>query len=81
MLSVEPDAAILQAVRIMLQRRISGLPVMDSEGRLLGIVTEGDLLRRAETGTQRKRGGWLEFLVGPGKLAEEYAHAHGRKVM
>jgi CBS domain-containing protein len=79
-LSVEPDAAILQAVRIMLQRRISGLPVMDSEGRLLGIVTEGDLLRRAETGTQRKRGGWLEFLVGPGKLAEEYAHAHGRKV-
>ena len=79
-LSVEPDAAILQAVRIMLQRRISGLPVMDSEGHLLGIVTEGDLLRRAETGTQRKRGGWLEFLVGPGKLAEEYAHAHGRKV-
>ncbi len=79
-LSVEPDAGILQAVRIMLQKRVSGLPVIDREGRLQGMVTEGDFLRRAETGTERKRGGWLEFLVGPGKLAEEYARAHGRKV-
>ena len=64
--SVEPDATVLQAVRIMLQRRMSGLPVVDREGRLIGIVTEGDLLRRAETGTQRRRARWLEFLVGPG---------------
>ena len=78
--SVEPDSTIAQAVRIMLQRHISGLPVIDKGGRLAGIVTEGDLLRRAETGTQRRRPRWLEFLVGPGKLADEYTRAHGRKI-
>jgi CBS domain-containing protein len=78
--SVEPDNSVLQAVRIMLQRRISGLPVIDKEGRLVGIVTEGDFLRRAETGTQRRRPRWLEFLLGSGRLAEEYTRSHGRKV-
>lgn len=76
---VEPDASIMKAIRIMLQRRISGLPVVDDKGTLVGIVTEGDLLRRAETGTQRRRPRWLEFLIGPG-LATEYVHACGRKV-
>jgi CBS domain-containing protein len=79
-LSVEPDTPILQAVRIMLQRHISGLPVVGSDGRLVGIVTEGDFLRRAETGTQRRRPRWLEFLVGPGRMADEYTRTHGRKV-
>ena len=78
--SVEPEDSVLQAVRIMLQRRVSGLPVIDGNGRLVGIVTEGDFLRRAETETQRQRARWLEFLVGPGKLAQEYAASHGRKV-
>lgn len=78
--SIEPDMTVIQAVRIMLQRHISGLPVIDKSGRLLGVVTEGDFLRRAETGTQRQRPRWLEFLIGPGRLAEEYTHAHGRKV-
>jgi CBS domain-containing protein len=78
--SVEPDTPVLQAVRIMLQRHISGLPVVGSDGRLVGIVTEGDFLRRAETGTQRRRPRWLEFLVGPGRLADEYTRSHGRKV-
>lgn len=78
--SVESETTILQAIRIMLQRRMSGLPVVDKQGRLVGIVTEGDFLRRAETGTQRRRACWLEFLVGPGRLAEEYTRSHGRKV-
>jgi CBS domain-containing protein len=78
--SIEPDSTVPQAVRIMLQRHISGLPVVDKAGKLAGIVTEGDLLRRIETGTERKRPRWLEFLVGPGKLAEEYTRAHARKV-
>jgi predicted transcriptional regulator len=46
----------------------------------MGIVTEGDFLRRGELGTQRRRPKWLEFIVGPGRLAEEYVHASGRKV-
>ena len=44
--SVEADTPILQAVRIMLQRRVSGLPVVDNDGHLVGIITEGDFLRR-----------------------------------
>jgi CBS domain-containing protein len=78
--SIEPDTSVTQAIRIMLQRHISGLPVVDQDGRLTGIVTEGDLLRRAETGTERTRPRWLEFLVGPGRLADEYTRTHGRKV-
>jgi CBS domain-containing protein len=79
-LSVETDSPILQAIQIMLQRRISGLPVVDKQGHLVGIVTEGDFLRRAETATQRRRPRWLEFLIGPGRLADEYTRSHGRKV-
>src|SRR5262245_56495115 len=78
--SVASDASILEAIRIMLQRKFSGLPVVDQNGSLVGIVTEGDLLRRTETGTQRKRPRWIEFLIGSGRLATEYVHASGRKV-
>jgi CBS domain-containing protein len=77
--SVEPDASIMKAIQLMLQRRISGLPVVDNTGVLVGILTEGDLLRRSETGTQRRRPRWMEFLIGPG-LASEYVHACGRRV-
>ena len=64
----------------MLQNRISGLPVVGPKGELVGMVTEGDFLRRGEIGTQRRRNRWLEFLVGPGRLADEYVHTRGRKV-
>src|SRR5690349_1158887 len=78
--SVAPETPVLEAIRIMLQKKISGLPVVDGAGRLVGMVTEGDLLRRVETGTYRRRPRWIEFLIGPGRLAEEYVHAAGRKV-
>jgi CBS-domain-containing membrane protein len=78
--SIAPDASIIEAVRLMLQHKISGLPVLDAAGRLEGIITEGDFLRRAETGTQRKRSRWVEFLLGPGRLADEYSQSSGRKV-
>jgi CBS domain-containing protein len=74
------ESSILEAARLMLQNRISGLPVVDSNKNLVGIVTEGDFLRRRETGTQRQRPRWLEFILGPGKLASEYTHAAGRRV-
>ena len=78
--SISPDESIVEAIRLMLQRKFSGLPVVDGTGALVGIVTEGDLLRRTETGTQRKRPRWIEFLIGSGRLANEYVHASGRKV-
>ena len=79
-ISVPPDATILQAARQMLQHHISGLPVIDKHGEIFGILSEGDFLRRRETQTERKRSRWLEFLIGPGKLAVEYTHSHGSKV-
>jgi CBS domain-containing protein len=79
-ISVKADDAVLLAARLMLQNRISGLPVLDETGNLVGMVTEGDFLRRGEIGTQRHRPKWLEFLIGPGRLAGEYVRACGRKV-
>jgi CBS domain-containing protein len=78
--SVQPDATVLQAARLMLQHHISGLPVVDAGGKLVGILSEGDFLRRRETATERRRSRWLEFLMGPGKLASEYTRSHGSKV-
>jgi len=79
-ISVKADESILKAARLMLQSRISGLPVVDAKDKLVGVVTEGDFLRRGEIGTTRRRPKWLEFLVGPGRLASEYVHQSGRKV-
>jgi CBS domain-containing protein len=76
----DPDEAVVDAARRMLQYQISGLPVVDKKGELVGMVTEGDFLRRGELGTQRRRPKWLEFVIGPGKLAQEYVQASGRKV-
>jgi CBS domain-containing protein len=79
-ITVEPEASVTCAVQLMLQNKISGLPVVDDNGQLVGMVTEGDFLRRGELGTQRQRPRWLEFLLGPGKLATEYVRASGQKV-
>jgi CBS domain-containing protein len=79
-ISVGRDASVFEAVRLMLQHRISGLPVVDPAGILVGMITEGDFLRRAEAGTERHRPRWLEVFLGPGRAAVEYAHSHGRKV-
>jgi CBS domain-containing protein len=79
-MSVSPQTPIVEAARLMLQHRISGLPVTDGKGAVVGLITEGDLLRRAETGTERHRSPWLTFLVAPGRLAHDYASANARKV-
>jgi CBS domain-containing protein len=79
-ISVASDASAMQAGALMLKHQISGLPVVDSSGILLGIISEGDFLRRAELRTQRSRPRWLAFLISPGRLASEYVHACGRKV-
>ncbi|HSJ41870.1 MAG TPA: CBS domain-containing protein [Xanthobacteraceae bacterium] len=78
--SIRPEAGILEALRLMLDRRISGLPIVDAGGMLVGILTEGDLLRRAELHTEPQRPGWISFVLGPGRLADEYVRTHGRKV-
>lgn len=79
-ISVTPETAIVVAAQLMLQHRISGLPVVDENGIVIGMLTEGDLLRRTETGTQRRHARWLEFLISPGRLARDFTDANARKV-
>lgn len=68
------------AMHIMLGARVSGLPVVDDKGALVGMLTEGDLLRRSEIGTERQRQRWLEIVLGPRRLAQEYVETHSRRV-
>lgn len=78
--TVQADTPIAAAADLMLRKRISGLPVVDAAGKLVGIVSEGDFLRRSEIGTQQRRSGWLEFFTGTGKLASEFVRQEGRTV-
>ncbi len=78
--TVKADTPILDAANLMLQKHISGLPVVDETGKLIGMVSEGDFIRRSEIGTQRLRIRWLDFLMGAGKVALNFVHEHGRKV-
>lgn len=79
-ISVTPEATILEAANIMLRCHVSGLPVLDTAGKLVGIVSEGDFLRRGEVGTQRKRSQWLKLLAGTGGAAADFVRENGRKI-
>ena len=78
--TIEPDATVLSAATLMIERGVSALPVVDKTGRLVGIISEGDLLRRAETGTERKASWWLTFISGTDQLAHDFVKSHGTKV-
>jgi len=79
-LSVTTDTTIAHAANIMLQNHISGLPVINEAGALVGVVSQSDFIRRVEIGTQRNRGRWLTFLVGPSRIASDFVHERGRRV-
>ncbi len=78
--TVLPETTLADAARMMLARRVSGLPVVSPSGALVGIVTEGDLLQRVELGTDNKNPSWLEAFLMPGRLATDYVKTHGRHV-
>jgi CBS domain-containing protein len=78
--TIRSDATLREAIERMVSYRISGVPVVDATGQLTGMLTEGDLVRRVETGTEAPRRRWLELLLGPGSRADEYARTHGRRV-
>jgi CBS domain-containing protein len=77
--TVSPETDIAEAVKLMLDRQISGVPVIDSSGRLIGILTEGDLMRRAELVTGRQSW-WINPISSPEQEAKAYVKAHGLKV-
>ena len=79
-IAVPAEAALAEALRLMFDHRVSGLPVVDGKAGLVGILTEGDLLRRSELGTAAQRSRWLELLTMPGRLARDYVRTHTRRV-
>src|SRR3974377_1765568 len=76
--TVALDTTVAELARIMIEQRISAVPVMD-KGAMVGIVTEGDLLRRAEIGSEHGRSRWAELIFANGNLAAEYKKEHGRR--
>jgi CBS domain-containing protein len=76
---VSPQQTIADAIRLMGNTHVSGLPVVDPTGKLVGVLSEGDLLRRSEIGTTKSTH-WLEYLFRAGHLAEVYKQTHGRRV-
>jgi CBS-domain-containing membrane protein len=78
--TARPEASLGEAADLMVKHRISGLPVVDSAGRVVGMVTEGDLLRRVELGTGGRTPGWLSQFFAPGRAAEDYVRTHGRVI-
>ena len=80
LVSIAPEAPIRDAIARMISHEVSGMPVIDADGKLVGMVTEGDFLRRPEMRTEAPRQRWLELLLGPGSDATEYARSHGHTV-
>jgi CBS domain-containing protein len=79
-ITVKPSTAVEEVARLFLEKKITAAPVVDDAGKLVGIVSEGDLLHRVEAGTERRRSWWLQAFVEDDTLAAEYVRAHGRKV-
>ncbi len=80
LIGVSETASLWDALNMMLSRKISALIVFDAIGAPVGILSEGDLMRRAEFGAEKHRPRWLEFLIGGGRSARDYARSHGRHV-
>ncbi|MDN4982181.1 CBS domain-containing protein [Bradyrhizobium sp. WYCCWR 13022] len=78
--TIRPDAPIADAVKVMLAHHISGLPVVDEAGKLVGILCESDFLRRAEIGTEHVRNRLLTMLLGTNRIAGEFVKEHGGTV-
>ena len=78
--TVTPDASVAEAAALLLEKRISGVPVVDNTGQIVGILSEGDLLRRVETNTQRHRPHWLEMLLGQSGDAGSFIKSHASRV-
>jgi CBS-domain-containing membrane protein len=79
-ITASPQATIKSVAETFLRYQISAVPVVDANGKLVGIISEGDLLHRAEAGTEKQHPWWLRAFLGPDALANEYVRAHTRKV-
>lgn len=79
-ITVKPYSSVNEVAETLLEKRISALPVVDDDGKLVGIISEGDLLHRVESATARRRSWWLQLMTSDTTLASEYVKAHSHKV-
>ncbi len=79
-ITVHPDTDVAEAIKLLSEHDVSALPVVDSKGHLIGIISEADLIHRVEIGTEKHRPWWLEAVTGAAALAEDFAKSHGKKV-
>jgi CBS domain-containing protein len=79
-ITVDEDASVPSVAKLMAERGVSAVPVIDKGNRVIGMVSEGDLLHRAETGTELRRSWWLEMMSSTNQLAGEYIKSHSGKV-
>ena len=78
--TVHPETDVADAVKLLAERDISALPVVDQQGGLVGIISEADLIHRAEIGTEKHRSWIMESMTAATILAEDFAKSHGKKV-
>ena len=79
-ISVDENASVITVAKLLAERGISAVPVVDSENRVISMVSEGDLLHRAETGTERRQSWWLEMMASTNRLAGDYIKSHSGNV-
>jgi CBS-domain-containing membrane protein len=79
-ITATPQASIKSVAETFLRHQISAVPVVDNDGKVVGVISEGDLLHRSEAGTEKQYPWWLRAFLGPDALANEYVKAHARKV-
>ena len=76
-MTVRSDTSVRDIAALMVEKHISGVPVLTDDGKLIGMVSQSDLLHRAEVGTDRKHKWWFRILANSSALAREYSKAHG----
>ena len=78
-ITVKPESSVKEVASTLVDKRISAVPVVDDVGKLVGIISEGDLMHRSETGTERQYRWWIRLVEGDASLPADYIKAHGRK--
>jgi len=78
--TVKPTTSVKDVAHLFVERRISAAPVVDDQRKIVGIVSEGDLVHRSEISTQRRHPWWLVLMAGDEGLAADYIKAHAKQV-
>jgi len=77
--TAKPETPVQEIAALMTAKRISGVPVLGTQGHLLGMVSQSDLLQRKEIGTVPRHKWWLRVFSDPDRLAREYSKTHGMR--